>query len=130
MANASVDHLKNIVERLQNLMAERDGINEDIRSVVSFAKSIGFDAPAIRACLKALASDTAARIEGEEIELTYRRALGIEGPRSEIELPEVIDGGARQQRKIGAKEKRVREILALSAAAQPQQKMIGSATRG
>jgi uncharacterized protein (UPF0335 family) len=40
--------LKGFVERIDRLMDERQGINEDIRGIVAEAKANGFDGPAVR----------------------------------------------------------------------------------
>lgn len=69
--------LKNFVERVDRLMEERKGINDDIRDVVAEAKAIGFDGPAVRRAVRMYRMETAKREEMIAIDDTYLAALGL-----------------------------------------------------
>lgn len=73
----AVDRLRSIVERIERLESERDGIASDIKDVYAEAKSAGFDNKAIRAVVKLRKMNAADRDEQEIILDTYRKALDI-----------------------------------------------------
>ncbi len=69
--------LRSFVERIDNLMDERDNLSSDIRDVFTEAKSAGYDLPALRAIIRANREDAEKRKNREaHIEL-YRGELGI-----------------------------------------------------
>ena len=69
--------LKSIVERVNNLMNDRDAVSSDIRDVFAEAKNAGYDLPALRAIIRAQREDAEKRKNREaHIEL-YRGELGI-----------------------------------------------------
>jgi len=69
--------LKSIVERIERLAEEKDGIASDIRDVYAEAKGNGFDVPALRALIKLRKEDANKRAERETILETYMAALGM-----------------------------------------------------
>lgn len=73
----AADRLRSIVERVERLESERDGITSDIKDVMAEAKSAGFDTKAIRAVIKLRKMNAADRDEQEIILDTYRKALDI-----------------------------------------------------
>ncbi len=73
----AADRLRAIVERIERLESERDGITSDIKDVMAEAKSAGFDTKAIRAVIKLRKMNAADRDEQEILLETYRKALDI-----------------------------------------------------
>jgi len=73
----AADRLRTIVERIERLESERDGITSDIKDVMAEAKSAGFDTKAIRAVIKLRKMNAADRDEQEILLETYRKALDI-----------------------------------------------------
>ena len=73
----AADRLRTIVERIERLESERDGITSDIKDVMAEAKSAGFDTKAIRAVIKLRKMNAADRDEQEIFLETYRKALDI-----------------------------------------------------
>ena len=69
--------LRSIVERVEHLESERDGILSDIRDVMAEAKSAGYDVKAIRAVIKLRKMNAVDRDEQELLLETYRKALDI-----------------------------------------------------
>jgi len=69
--------LKNFVERVDRLMDERDGLNEDIRDVVAEAKASGFNGPALRRAVRMYRMDKAKRDEMIALDDTYLTAIGV-----------------------------------------------------
>lgn len=73
----AVDRLRSLIERVERLEEEKAGIASDIRDVYAEAKGAGFDAKAMRACLKLRKMNAADRDEQEILLETYRKALDI-----------------------------------------------------
>lgn len=71
------DQLKAIIERIERLSEEKDGIASDIRDVFTEAKGNGFDVPALKAIIKLRKEDANKRAERETILETYMMALGM-----------------------------------------------------
>lgn len=76
--DAAAQNLRRIIESLERLYEERDGINDDIRDVKSEATAIGFDRKGIDALITLRKLDPQVRAEREGILETYKSALGIE----------------------------------------------------
>lgn len=70
--------LKALVERINNLMDNRDEVSSDIRDVFAEAKSSGYDLPALRAIIRAQREDAEKRRNREAIIEVYRGELGID----------------------------------------------------
>ena len=73
----AADRLRSIVERAENLNAERKALGEDLKDLFSEAKSAGFDPKVIRAVIKIRAQEPAEVEEQETLLDVYRRALGM-----------------------------------------------------
>jgi len=69
--------LKAIVERIERLAEEKDGIASDISDLFKEAKGNGYDVPALRALIKLRKEDANKRAERETILETYMAALGM-----------------------------------------------------
>lgn len=110
------DRLRQIVERLEALKEQAREIASMARDVRSFAKAIGFDGKAITAILKMREMEPRVRMDFEAIIETYRHALGIEGPDFASALPARSVDVPPPVRKLTAKEKQYREVLALQSA--------------
>jgi uncharacterized protein (UPF0335 family) len=71
------ERLKSFVERVEKLADERTALNGDIRDVLSEAKGVGYDVPAIRRLVAYRKMDAADRAEREALDEVYRHALGM-----------------------------------------------------
>jgi uncharacterized protein (UPF0335 family) len=69
--------LKSIVERIENIEAEKKQLSEDISDIKAEAKGAGFDVKAIGAILKMRKKESAEIVEETIIIETYCRALGM-----------------------------------------------------
>lgn len=76
--NASNAELVRYVERIENLIEERNGINDDIRDVKAEAKSQGFDPRTIMEVIKHRKMEPHVRQERQALLDTYLAAFGIE----------------------------------------------------
>jgi uncharacterized protein (UPF0335 family) len=75
--NVAADELRLLIERIENLEADKKAVSEDIREVYSEAKSRGFDAKIMRQIIKLRAMEDHDRAEFEAILDTYIAALGM-----------------------------------------------------
>jgi uncharacterized protein (UPF0335 family) len=66
-----------LVERIERLAEEKDGIASDISDLFKEAKGNGYDVPALRALIKLRKEDANKRAERETILETYMAALGM-----------------------------------------------------
>lgn len=73
----SVDRLRSLIERIENLEEEKKGISDDIKDVYVEAKNAGFDASAIRAVIKLRKMSQSDRDAQEFLLETYRKALDL-----------------------------------------------------
>lgn len=73
--NAS--QLQSLIERIENLLEERDAIMADAREVFAEAKAQGYDVKIMREILKLRKMDKDDRDEKETILDVYKRALGM-----------------------------------------------------
>ena len=71
------DQLRLLVERIERLNEEKKGLQEDIKDVFLEAKSLGFDAPALRECIKLRALEKNARDEKQALVQLYGEQLGL-----------------------------------------------------
>lgn len=71
------DQLKSIVERIERLAEEKDGIADDIKDVYDEAKGQGFDVKALRTVIKMRKQSADERREREAIVEQYMAALGM-----------------------------------------------------
>lgn len=78
IGGVAADQLRSIVQRVEKLTEEKEGIASDIREVFAEAKGNRFDVKAIRTIIKMRKMDAAEREEAETILQTYCRALGMQ----------------------------------------------------
>lgn len=74
---AGDDRLRLLIERIENLEAERKGIADDVRDVYAEAKSLGYDTKIMRQVVKIRKMDAYDRREQAAILDTYLAALGL-----------------------------------------------------
>jgi uncharacterized protein (UPF0335 family) len=73
----AADELRQFIERVERLEAEKAGIASDIKDVYAELKGRGFDAAAIRTIVKMRTEDAGKRAEREAILELYMQALGM-----------------------------------------------------
>lgn len=73
----AADELRLLIERAERLEEEKQGISDDIRDVMSEAKSRGYDPKAIRKILAIRKKKKDEYQEEEAILETYLQALGM-----------------------------------------------------
>lgn len=80
MAEATVsdEQLRLFVERIERLLEEKKGIQDDVRDVYLEAKSQGYDPKIMRQIVKLRSMPVHDRKEMEAILDVYKSALGIE----------------------------------------------------
>jgi uncharacterized protein (UPF0335 family) len=69
--------LKSIVERIERLEEEKQGLAGDLKDVYSEAKSNGFDVRALRSLIRLRKLDPTVRQERDSILETYLAAMGM-----------------------------------------------------
>ena len=69
------ERLRSLVERIERLAAERDGLAHDIRDIFTEANSAGFDVPVLRQLIRLRKKEPAEVEEQEALLGVYRRAL-------------------------------------------------------
>ncbi len=74
---SSSNQLKAFVERLEKLEEEKATISEDIKEVLSEAKSSGFDPKIIKKVLSLRRQDAKKRAEEQAVLAVYMDALGM-----------------------------------------------------
>lgn len=77
-ATASDEQLRLFVERIERLLEEKKGIQDDVRDVYLEAKSQGYDPKIMRQIVKLRSMPVHDRKEMEAILDVYKSALGIE----------------------------------------------------
>lgn len=75
--SVAADEIRQFVERIERLEAEKAGISSDIKDVYAELKGWGFDATAIRQIVKMRKEDANKRAEREAILELYMQALGM-----------------------------------------------------
>ena len=76
-AGVEVDRLRSFVERIEQLEEERAVLNSDIRSMMSEARSAGFDTKTIRRVVRLRRLDPSDRMQEEQLLEVYTRALDL-----------------------------------------------------
>lgn len=71
------DRLLSFFQRIERLIAERDGISSDIRDVFAEAKGVGYDIKTMRKVLALRKLNAADRDEQLDLIDTYLHALGM-----------------------------------------------------
>jgi len=77
MTTVSHDQLRSIVERIENLEADKRELQKDIAEIYLEAKGNGFDVKALRAIVRMRKQDADDRAQLEAIVDTYKLALGM-----------------------------------------------------
>jgi uncharacterized protein (UPF0335 family) len=72
------DQLRSIIERVERVQEEIDGLASDKRDIFAEAKANGFDTKAMREIIRLRKQDADKRKEHEAVVDTYRSALGME----------------------------------------------------
>lgn len=74
----SSEQLKSIVERIENLEANKAEIASDIKDVYTEAGGNGFDVKALRMIIRLKKQDAAEREQFEGVVDAYKAALGLD----------------------------------------------------
>lgn len=73
----AVDRLRSLIERIERLEEEKEGLMSDIRDVYAEAKGAGFDTRVMKTVIKLRKMNVADREEQETLLETYRKALDV-----------------------------------------------------
>ena len=73
----AADQLRQIVERIERLEEEKQGIADDIKDVYAEAKANGFDAKVLRQIVRMRKQEPNERAEQEAVLDLYMQALGM-----------------------------------------------------
>ena len=73
-----VEQLQAVIEKVERLEEEKQGIGADIRELYGAAKANGFDVKTLRAIVQLRKLDPATRSEQKHLLNTYMRAIGLE----------------------------------------------------
>ena len=76
-ATVTDDRLRLLIERVERLEEEKQGIADDIRDVFGEAKAVGYDVRIMRQVLRLRKMNPADRAEMETILDLYKAALGL-----------------------------------------------------
>jgi len=76
--NASQEQLRLYAERIERLIEERKGINDDIKDVKAEAKANGYDARTLMEVIRIRALEPHVRQERKALLDTYLAAFGID----------------------------------------------------
>lgn len=77
MADATDNRLRLLIERIERLDEEKQGIASDIRDVFAEAKAVGYDVKVMRDVIKIRKQDPNDRREHDMVLDTYLAALGM-----------------------------------------------------
>lgn len=75
--SVSVEQLRLLIERIERLEEEKQGIADDIKDVYAEAKATGFDAKTMRAIVRLRKMEKHDRQESEALLQLYKDALGL-----------------------------------------------------
>lgn len=75
--NVSAEQLRLLIERIERLEEEKQGISDDIKDVYAEAKSTGFDAKTMRTIIQLRRMEKHHRDEAEMMIETYKQCLGL-----------------------------------------------------
>nr|WP_317893173.1 DUF2312 domain-containing protein [uncultured Sphingomonas sp.] len=73
----SAEQLRLLIERIERLEEERQGIAGDIKDVYAEAKSTGFDVKTMKAIVRLRGMEKHHRDEADMLLETYKQSLGI-----------------------------------------------------
>lgn len=77
MTDIANDSLRLFVERVERLIEEKKGMQDDIRDVFAEAKSVGYDPRIMRECIRLRKMEKNARDERQALLETYGTQLGL-----------------------------------------------------
>jgi len=77
-ATTSDDRLRLLIERIETLLEEKKGIQDDIKDVYSEAKATGYDTKAMKEVIKLRKKSRDDRMQEEAILETYKCSLGLD----------------------------------------------------
>lgn len=75
--SASDDRLRLLIERIERLEEEKQGISDDIRDVYAEVKAVGYDAKIVRQVIRLRKMNPEDRREMETVLDLYKAALGM-----------------------------------------------------
>ena len=75
--NIAAEQLRQLIERIERLAEEKQGIADDIKDVFAEAKSTGFDTKTMRPVIRLRKLEKHALQEADALLETYRAALGM-----------------------------------------------------
>lgn len=78
MANATDGRLRLLIERVERLTEEKQGIADDIKDVFLEAKAVGYDAKLMRKVIKLRKMSPDDRAEADALLQTYCAAVGLQ----------------------------------------------------
>lgn len=76
-AEVKGDQLRLLIERIERLEEEKQGIADDIKDVFAEAKSTGFDVKTMRVIIRLRGMEKHHRDEAEMMIETYKQSLGL-----------------------------------------------------
>lgn len=76
--NVAADQLRLLIERIERLENEKQGIADDVRDTYLEAKATGYDTKTIRTIVRLRKMEKHDRQESEALLATYLAALGME----------------------------------------------------
>ena len=76
--NSADDRLRLLIERIERLEEEKQGIADDVKDVYLEAKAVGYDPKIMREIVKLRKMKPDDRAEREMILDTYKKALGLD----------------------------------------------------
>lgn len=76
--NSADDRLRLLIERIERLEEEKQGIAEDIKDVYLEAKAVGYEPKIMRQIVRLRKMNPDDRAEMEAILETYKKALGLD----------------------------------------------------
>ena len=77
MTNNADERLRLLIERIERLAEEKQGIADDIKDVYAEAKAVGYDTKAIREVIRLRKMKPDDRAEMQAVLDTYCAALGL-----------------------------------------------------
>jgi uncharacterized protein (UPF0335 family) len=76
--NSADDRLRLLIERIERLEEEKQGIADDVKDVYLEAKAVGYDPKIMREIVKLRKMKPDDRAEREMVLDTYKKALGLD----------------------------------------------------
>ena len=77
VGGVNADRLRSLVDRIENLEAERKDLGSDIKDVYAESKSAGYDPKIIRQLIRIRGQEPAVVEDQERLLDLYRRAMGM-----------------------------------------------------